>query len=349
MTLLQNYGFNAFFEALAGEFPSLEPARVLSQSRGSYRLCTNAGEKMATVSGKLRYTAETLSDYPAVGDFVMADLPEGDGSAVIHTILPRRSVFIRRAAGTSRQEQVVAANIDTVFLCMALNNDFNLRRMERYLSIAWDSGAKPVIVLTKRDLCDAPEARISEVESIAAGTDIAVTSSLGEDGLEQLLPYLIPGKTASFIGSSGVGKSTLINRLAGSALHATNGLRDDDKGRHTTTQRELLLLPCGALVIDTPGMRELGMWSADAGIAAAFQDIEELQCRCRFKNCTHTNEPGCAVAEALRSGSLSPERWGSYQKLRAENAYAENAAGFLAAKEKKFKSIARRNKTNRKK
>lgn len=345
---VKEYGFNAYFEALASEYPTLTPARITVQEKELYRIVSDGGEQFAEVSGKFRYRVDTVSEFPAVGDFVMVDHAGEDGNAVIHALLPRKSVFTRRAAGTANREQVVAANIDTVFICMSLNNDFNLRRLERYLSVAWDSGATPVIVLTKSDLCDDLESKISEVYSVALGVDTVVTSSLSEDGISGIMPYLKPQKTASFIGSSGVGKSTLINRLSGSDTLATNGLRNDDKGRHTTTHRELILLQNGALVIDTPGMRELGMWGAEDGIDTVFSDIEELAARCRYKNCTHMSEPGCAVRAAMESGELSEGRYKSFAKLEAENAYAENTDSYLAAKQKKFKEIAKYNKTNRK-
>lgn len=257
------------------------------------------------------------------------------------------SVFIRRAAGTSQTEQVVAANIDTVFLCMALNRDFNLRRLERYLSIAWDSGAVPVVVLTKTDLCDNPEDKRLAVEEVAMGTDILETSAVERDGISQILPYLQEGKTVAFIGSSGVGKSTLINCLLGEKYLATGDLRSDDKGHHTTTHRELLFLPNGGMVIDTPGMRELGMWDAEEGIDRAFEDIEELALRCRFRDCKHISEPGCAVRKAIDQGELSEERFLSYRKLKTENDYFEDSESYLAAKEKKFTEIAKINKKNR--
>lgn len=341
MDNIRKYGFNVIFEAYVAEYPALTPARVILQEKDLYRIVTAHGEQPAVVSGKFRYEAQTVSEYPAVGDFVMVEHAGEEGNAVIQAILPRKSVFTRRAAGTSNREQVVAANIDTVFICMSLNNDFNVRRLERYLSVAWDSGASPVIILTKADLCDDLDQRLREVESVALGVEIAVTSSLSENGTDALKPYLKEGKTASFIGSSGVGKSTLINRLMGIDKLATNGLRNDDKGRHTTTHRELVLLENGALVIDTPGMRELGMWGADSGIDTTFADIEALALGCKFKNCTHTSEPGCAIIAAIEDGSLSEERYRSYTKLSAENAYAEDSESYLAAKSKKFKEIAK--------
>lgn len=336
-----------FYQTLAGEYPEYTLARVVSQEKGLYRVAYAGGEKNAEVSGKFRYETLVVSDYPAVGDYVM--ITEADAQlALIHKVLKRKSVFIRRAAGAAKQEQVVAANIDLVFLCMSLNNDFNLRRLERYLSVAWESGAKPVVLLTKADLCKDLSSMRAQVESVAFGVDILLTSSFEEDGIDCVMPYLTKGITASFIGSSGVGKSTLINRLLGSYIIPTNGLRNDDKGRHTTTHRELITLENGAMVIDTPGMRELGMWGAESGIETTFADVEELVAQCKFHNCTHTSEPGCAVRSALERGELSEERFASYKKLHVENAYAEDTESYFANKEKKFKEIAKKNKTNRK-
>ena len=337
---------------VTAKYPGYSIGRILSQKRDCYRLITGKGEALARVSGKFRYSVESISDYPAVGDYVLVDHIDDihdNEFAVIHVVLARKSVFLRKAAGTSRTEQVVAANIDTVFLCMALNKDYNLRRLERYLSIAWESGATPVVVLTKTDLCDDLEIKRMEVETIAIGVDILETTAMETDGIQSILPYLQKGKTVAFIGSSGVGKSTLINRLMGGDILATDGLRNDDKGHHTTTHRELLLLPDGAMVIDTPGMRELGMWDTAEGIDRAFAEIEELASQCRFHDCSHTSEPGCAVCKALENGTLSKERYLSYKKLKTENAFLEDSENYLATKEKKFKAIAKQNKRNRKK
>lgn len=333
--------------ALAAQYPELTVGRITLQEKGFYRIRTSMGEQNALVSGKFQFEAQSSSDYPAVGDYVMVSYADPD-TAVIHQVLPRRSLFVRKAAGTSKTEQVVAANIDTVFLCMSLNNDFNLRRLERYLAATWESGATPVVVLTKADLCaDLPQKQ-REVEAIAMGVDILTTSAMESDGYRQIMPYITEGRTVAFVGSSGVGKSTLINRLLGEERLATDGLRNDDKGRHTTTHRELLVLPNGAMVIDTPGMRELGMWDAASGVGQTFTDIEALAAQCRFRNCSHTSEPGCAVRAAIRSGGLDSRRWQSYQKLKNENSYAADSESYLAAKEKKYKEISKINRYNKK-
>jgi len=285
-----------------------------------YRVATAESELLAEMSGKMRHAAAEMSDYPAVGDFVLIDRNEASRDhAIIHHTLTRKSVIIRKAAGKAHDVQVVAANIDIAFICMSLNNDFNLRRLERYLAIAWDSGATPVIVLTKADLCaDIPE-KLREIETIAFGVDVLVTSSLSEDGYTAVLKYIVPGQTVVFIGSSGVGKSTLINRILGEDLNETREIRKDDKGRHATTRRELFLVPTGGCIIDTPGMRELGLESAN--LTKTFVDIDELAAQCKFKDCKHEKEPGCAVQQAITEGTLTEERLQSYLKLKKEAKY----------------------------
>ncbi len=345
---MRRYGLSETFEKAAASYPNMTVARILSQEKGKYWIISIKGEKWGEISGKFHYDVQMKSEYPAVGDFVMVEW-NSSGNAVIHHVLPRKSSFIRKAAGEKKEEQIVAANIDTVFLCMSLNNDFNLRRLERYISGAWDSGAVPVVVLTKADLCEDLDRKLIELSSVAAGVDIIMTNAMEQNGYEQVYPYLQEGKTIALIGSSGVGKSTLINSLLGEKRLETNGLRNDDKGRHTTTHRELILLPSGGLIIDTPGMRELGMWDAGDGINQTFADIERLAQSCRFHDCSHSgNEPGCAVQEAIERGEISPERLRSYQKLLNENRYVEDTQGYLVEKKQKFKNISKINKRNRK-
>lgn len=317
---MQHLGFTDRFSAESAIYSGLYVGRVFSQYKDLYKIMCENGEITAEVSGKFRFETKTPSDFPAVGDFVMLDRNESvNGNAIIHHVLSRKSAFIRKAAGTSNDGQIVASNIDTVFICMSLNNDFNLRRLERYLSIAWDSGAVPVVVLTKSDLSENIRQQLHEVDMVALGADVLITTSMHENGHSQVLPYIKVGQTIAFIGSSGVGKSTLINRLIGEEKLDTKGLRNDDKGKHTTTRRELILLENGGIVIDTPGMRELGLDSAN--LSKTFADIDELAHICKFHDCAHKNEPGCMVQKAVYDGTLSAERLLSYQKLKREAKY----------------------------
>lgn len=311
-------GFNERIAAEAALYPGMYPGRVVSQSKTIYRAAAERGELLAQVSGKFRQNAVSSVDFPVVGDFVMLDRADAEGgNAVILQLLPRKSIFVRKAAGSSQGNQAVAANIDKVFICMGMDRDFNLRRLERYLSIAWDSGALPVVVLTKSDLCETPAETKALAESVSIGADVIVTSALSEGCADVLKPYIY-GSTVAFVGSSGVGKSTLINSLAGADMLKAGRTSADGRGRHTTTRRELIPL-CGGAVIDTPGMREIGLESAD--LSSSFSDVDKLALACRFRDCSHTCEPGCAVLAAVEEGLLSSDRLESYHKLKNEAGY----------------------------
>ncbi|MDD4316546.1 MAG: ribosome small subunit-dependent GTPase A [Clostridia bacterium] len=319
-TDIKKVGISHEILAESALYPDLYVVRVYSQYKDLYKVMYEDNELTAEVSGKFRFEVKRLSDYPAVGDYVMIDRSTNShGNAIIHHVLSRKSAFVRKAAGTSNDSQIIATNIDTVFICMSLNNDFNLRRLERYLSIAWDSGAVPVIVLTKSDLCEDICQKLAEVNSVAIGVDVLVTSSSREEGYKQILAYIKEGLTIAFIGSSGVGKSTLINCLIGENRIKTNVLSNDDKGRHTTTRRELIRLENGGMVIDTPGMREMGLERAD--LSKTFADIDELATKCKYHDCCHKSEPGCAVQKAIAEGKISADRLQSYEKLKKEAKY----------------------------
>ena len=310
----QAEAFSAF--AAAG----LVPGRVVVGHTRHFRVAMAEGELLAELAGSLRHQALRPEDLPAVGDWV-ALRPGGDeGTAVIHAVLPRRAVFVRRAAGARSVAQVLAANVDTAFLVMGLDGDFNLRRIERALVLAWDSGASPVVLLNKADLVEDASQKRVEVERIAADVPVRVVAAKPGQGLEALAPWLLPGQTVVLLGSSGVGKSTLVNRLLGREKQKTREVIEsaDQRGRHTTTHRELIELPGGALLIDTPGLRELQLWSDGAGLEAAFDDVSTFATSCRFTNCGHGGEPGCAVRAAVADGRLDPARLESYLKLQAE-------------------------------
>jgi ribosome biogenesis GTPase / thiamine phosphate phosphatase len=334
-------------DALAEQFQQYAPAglipgRIAVQHRGAYDVLTADGELRCDVPGRLYDEAASPADLPAVGDWVAVAPRLEEGAGTVQAVLPRRTKFSRKTAWQASEEQVLAANVDVVLIVSSLNEDLNLRRLERYLTLAWESGARPVIVLTKADLADDVTVTVAAVESVAFGAPVHTISSLTGEGLDELRTYLAPGVTAALLGSSGVGKSTLVNTLAGEDLLETREIRDDGKGRHTTTRRELVQLPGGALVIDTPGMRELQLWTADEGLEEAFEDVTELFAHCRFSDCAHQSEPGCAVKAALADGGLEPDRWESYLKLQRELAHLERRLDRRAAAEerKRWKAIA---------
>jgi ribosome biogenesis GTPase len=325
-------GWASALEQLQEE--NLNPARVAAQHRGEYVVWTADGELRARAAGRLFYEHEVGEPIPAVGDWV------GVRDTTIAAILPRRSAFIRKRAGNSSDEQVLAANVDTAFLLAGLDDDFSLRRLERYITTAWDSGAEPVVVLTKADLCDDVGDSLLQVESVAIGVPVYPVSNVTGVGVEDLEAHLRPGRTIVLLGSSGVGKSTLLNRLAGTELMRTAAIASAGTGRHTTTHRELVQLPGGALAIDTPGLRELQFWEGDVG--AAFEDIEALALECRFRDCAHAREPGCAVQAAVEDGTLELDRLRSWRKLQRElEAIAARTDHRLrAARKKRWKELA---------
>jgi len=324
---LESLGWSEFFESAfqpyreRGHFAG----RVVLEERGAYRLYTEQAEVSARVRGKLRYDSESAADFPAVGDWVAISRRERDGLNQIQAVLPRRSKFSRKTAGANSEEQVVAANVDIVFLVQGLDHDFNLRRLERYLVAAFESNAAPVVILNKADLCEDVEKKTSEAESVAPGTPVHAISAVSGDGLDALDQYVLPGVTVAFLGSSGAGKSTLINRIVGEEIQKTAEVREhDSRGRHTTTRRELIVLKTGGLLIDTPGMRELQMWDASGSLDLAFSDVQSIAAACYFSDCSHQNEPGCAVREALEDGSLDRGRYESYTKMEKEMEYLDS-------------------------
>jgi ribosome biogenesis GTPase len=299
-----------------------QPGRVLIGFNYIYRVGVEGGEIEAVLSGRLKHRAERQGELPAVGDWVVVrKRPQEDRGAIV-AVLPRRSRFSRRMAGNVTDEQVVAANVDVIFIVMSLDDDFSVRRLERYLLMARESGAAPVVLLTKADLCDDLAAAVAEVVSVAGDVPVHVLSPKLNQGLEQVAPYVTAGRTAALLGSSGVGKSTIINCLIGAEVRKTREVREaDSKGRHTTTHRELVALPSGGLMIDTPGMRELQLWDANESVRDTFDDVDALAGECHFTDCRHRDEPRCAVKAAVDEGRIPPDRLASYLKLQDELAY----------------------------
>lgn len=328
------------------------PARIITTYRDRYEIVCNNGKAFARLK-KSEYENNDKAIYPTIGDFVLIEWKETGDSLILKT-LKRKSIFCRASATSDRNhelhkqhEQDVAANFDYIFIMQSLNENFNLRRLERYLTLSWQTGAIPVIILTKCDLVDDYTNYILEVENIAIGVDVYAISTKTGEGLELLTKYFKKGNTLVFLGSSGVGKSTLVNTLMKEEIMKTSEIREDSRGRHTTTNRKLLMLPNGAMIIDTPGMRELGMWDCNDGINKTFQDVEKYLGMCKFSDCTHTKEPGCKILEAIERGDLSKERYNAYLKLKNEVKYNSNSDKYLQEKRNKFKQISKINKKNK--
>jgi ribosome biogenesis GTPase / thiamine phosphate phosphatase len=332
------WGWNSYFEAFwrGSDGESAVPARVVRQQRKFWRVAGDFGECWAEASGKVRLAANEGADWPAVGDWVAVEVHGRETAAVIQRVLPRRSKFVRKSPGKKMEEQVIAANVDVALLVSALDGDFNPRRVERYLAQCWESGARPVVVLNKADACEEARGKAAEMARVAMGTAVCVVSARTGEGFAELKELLKPGHTLALLGSSGVGKSTIVNRLLGQAVQEVQPVRESDsRGRHTTTTRELFVLPGGALLMDTPGLREMQLWDAEHGVAQTFADIDALAEKCRFNDCRHEGEPGCAVGAALDAGTLDRGRVESRRKLLREQEFLRRKMDPQARQEQK--------------
>lgn len=321
-TNLKEWGLDDFVLKQISQSENFFLGRIVTEGNKIYKIITKEGLITGEVPGKTMFDATGTDDFPAVGDWVLLDrLDDQSGNAIILKVLQRKSKLSRKVAGKRFDEQIIATNIDTIFITMSVNNDFNIRRLERYLTIVWDSMAVPVILLTKIDLCQNIDDKMLEIEEVSPGVDIITTSAVTGEGVNQITKYLGPGKTVAFVGSSGVGKSSIINYLKGEKIMAVKELRNDDKGRHTTTHRQLVPMASGGVIIDTPGMREIQIMDVESSLEKTFTDVEALAKNCRFNNCQHQSEPGCAINEALEDGTLDRSRWENYIKMKKEIDY----------------------------
>lgn len=350
---LSIYGWNDYFEAYFSEYSSdgFSPARIAVEHRNYYELYCEFDGLTAEKSGKLFYNAKNPDELPSVGDWVVIRRIENEKKAVIIAVLPRKTKFSRNKAGNVTEEQVIAANVDVVFVMSSLNQELNFRRIDRYVTLTWENDIKPVIVLSKADLCDDMYEKLVEAENYFNGTEVHVVSAVKGAGVDQLFNYFEGNKTVAVLGSSGVGKSTLINVLLDRNKMKVKDLSlYKDKGRHTTTHRELVLVPGGGLILDTPGMREIQLWEGGEGLSELFEDIEKIVLNCRFTDCKHESEPGCAVKEAIKNGEISPARFKSYKKLLNEISYFERKQDFKARlnEKKRWKKLTAAGRENAK-
>ncbi len=351
---ITNYGYNKGYEP-EEILEGCIPARVTEVHRELFKVISAYGECNARMKGSFYNKVDAAEDFPAVGDFVLLRYNEIGDSQIVR-VCPRRSKFSRpdysgHAAGYVKTilEQVVAANFDYVFILASLNYDFNINRILRYITVAWESGGTPIVLLTKADLVEDYSLQLEQVRQQAIGVPVFAVSAVTREGIEQLQEYMEPKKTIVFLGSSGVGKSTMVNALAGEDIMNVSEIRvEDSKGRHTTTHRQLIMLQSGVMIIDTPGMRELGMWDVEDGLGETFSDIEELFTECRFSDCTHRNEPGCAIQTAISIGTLERARWKNYQQLKGEVRFTEDKSAYLREKREFFKKIERSNRARQK-